>query len=99
MQTQCLERRRTRHGIVTRLTAPPVQFAVFLKALSMPPRRLGLQPGGKPRMLLVRRISFVLAAVLFLGIAASPARAVSPNIVISQVYGGAGCGTAGCSTY
>jgi hypothetical protein len=25
--------------------------------------------------------------------------AVSPNVVISQVYGGAGCGTAGCSTY
>ncbi|MDT7542644.1 MAG: uncharacterized protein QOE33_2548 [Acidobacteriota bacterium] len=25
--------------------------------------------------------------------------AVSPNIVVSQVYGGAGCGTAGCSTY
>ncbi|MEP6922433.1 MAG: lamin tail domain-containing protein, partial [bacterium] len=24
---------------------------------------------------------------------------VSPNVVISQVYGGAGCGTAGCSTY
>jgi uncharacterized repeat protein (TIGR01451 family) len=30
---------------------------------------------------------------------AMPAQAVSPNIVISQVYGGAGCGTAGCSTY
>src|SRR4051812_33833340 len=28
-----------------------------------------------------------------------PAGAVSPNIVISQAYGGAGCGTAGCSTY
>ena len=27
------------------------------------------------------------------------AMAVSPDIVISQVYGGAGCGTAGCSTY
>jgi uncharacterized repeat protein (TIGR01451 family) len=27
------------------------------------------------------------------------AQAVSSNIVISQVYGGAGCGTAGCSTY
>ena len=23
----------------------------------------------------------------------------SPSVVISQVYGGAGCGTAGCSTY
>jgi uncharacterized repeat protein (TIGR01451 family) len=51
-------------------------------------------------MLLARRISFILAAVLFfLGLAVSPAQAVSPNIDISQVYGGAGCGTAGCSTY
>ncbi len=31
--------------------------------------------------------------------AALPAVAVSPDIVISQVYGGAGCPTAGCSTY
>lgn len=31
--------------------------------------------------------------------AALPAAAVSPDIVISQVYGGAGCPTAGCSTY
>ncbi|HBB88706.1 MAG TPA: nuclease [Blastocatellia bacterium] len=28
-----------------------------------------------------------------------PVQAISANIVISQVYGGAGCGTAGCSTY
>ena len=28
-----------------------------------------------------------------------PAAAVSPYVVISQVYGGAGCATAGCSTY
>ena len=25
--------------------------------------------------------------------------AVSPNIVIAEIYGGAGCGTANCSTY
>ncbi|HEX8410119.1 MAG TPA: lamin tail domain-containing protein [Thermoanaerobaculia bacterium] len=37
---------------------------------------------------------FVLSALL-----ATTASAVSPNIVISQVYGGAGCGTAGCSAY
>src|ERR1044072_2685678 len=30
---------------------------------------------------------------------AQRAMAVSPNIVISQVYGGAGCATVGCSTY
>ena len=40
--------------------------------------------------------SFMLSLVLS---AAQTALAVSPNIVISQVYGGAGCGTAGCSTY
>ncbi|HEX8162024.1 MAG TPA: lamin tail domain-containing protein [Pyrinomonadaceae bacterium] len=37
-------------------------------------------------------LCFVLAS-------AQAALAVSPNVVISQVYGGAGCGTAGCSTY
>ncbi len=30
--------------------------------------------------------------------AAQTALAISPNVVISQVYGGAGCATAGCST-
>jgi uncharacterized repeat protein (TIGR01451 family) len=43
------------------------------------------------------RRAFVVAALLLF--AAQAAYAVSPNIVISQVYGGAGCGTAGCSTY
>jgi len=42
-------------------------------------------------------------ATLALGIAFSSSQAAyaqgSPNLVISQVYGGAGCGTAGCSTY
>src|SRR5947209_5586146 len=42
--------------------------------------------------------STVLAALIAIA-SAFPAAAVSPNIVISQVYGGAGCGTAGCSTY
>ena len=41
----------------------------------------------------------LLKAVFVLGAAVLPAAAASPNIVISQVYGGAGCGTAGCSTY
>jgi hypothetical protein len=40
--------------------------------------------------------TFVLSLVLS---AAQTALAVSPNVVVSQVYGGAGCGTAGCSTY
>ncbi|MFZ1218681.1 MAG: lamin tail domain-containing protein, partial [Chthoniobacterales bacterium] len=44
----------------------------------------------------------LLLPFLFLALSAllvPRAMAVSPNIVISQVYGGAGCGTAGCSTY
>ncbi|HZF09807.1 MAG TPA: ExeM/NucH family extracellular endonuclease [Thermoanaerobaculia bacterium] len=40
-----------------------------------------------------------LLPALVLLLLAAPAFAVSPNIVISQVYGGAGCGTVGCSTY
>jgi Big-like domain-containing protein/lamin tail-like protein/Calx-beta domain-containing protein len=45
---------------------------------------------------------FVVALVLNLGLYQlflRPSQAVSTGIVISQVYGGAGCGTAGCSTY
>src|SRR5689334_19645625 len=40
-------------------------------------------------------------AVLFANLASGirPAQAISTTIVISQVYGGAGCATAGCSTY
>src|SRR5689334_22333071 len=50
------------------------------------------------------RLGIVLTAVLIivrLGIASRPtaALAVSTTIDISQVYGGAGCGTAGCSTF
>ncbi|MCA1553532.1 MAG: lamin tail domain-containing protein, partial [Chloroflexi bacterium] len=43
----------------------------------------------------------LLAALLAFALnwAATPAQAVSTTVVISQVYGGAGCGTAGCSTY
>jgi len=40
--------------------------------------------------------SFVLALQLF---RARPVQAVSTGVVISQIYGGAGCGTVGCSTY
>src|SRR5690348_1749203 len=47
--------------------------------------------------------AFALAPVLALAVyyLVSPpgARGVSTTVVISQVYGGAGCGTAGCSTY
>jgi hypothetical protein len=46
--------------------------------------------------MMTRRI--LLALSVFAAVAL-PAVAASPNIVISQVYGGAGCGTAGCSTY
>src|SRR5215217_8170165 len=45
---------------------------------------------------------FSLVTILALMLMALPvhsALAVSSTVVISQVYGGAGCGTAGCSTY
>ncbi|MDQ1558979.1 MAG: hypothetical protein QOD32_2039 [Pyrinomonadaceae bacterium] len=51
----------------------------------------------------VRRLFFAALATLALGFAFSTSQVAyaqgSPNVVISQVYGGAGCGTAGCSTY
>lgn len=47
--------------------------------------------------------SALVVLIMLVGLGASrPAAvllAVSPTVVISQVYGGAGCGTAGCSTY
>src|SRR5690349_19124600 len=45
---------------------------------------------------------FSLLTILALMLMALPmqnAQAVSTSVVISQVYGGAGCGTVGCSTY
>jgi|GEM_PF-4943370 len=53
------------------------------------------------------RLSFRIFAVLLLAVSCflpvAPVSAIGGNpslgIVISQVYGGAGCGTAGCSTY
>ena len=46
------------------------------------------------------RASRLTLLALFVTAALPPAaQAVSTNIVISQVYGGAGCGTAGSSTY
>ncbi|HEX8458193.1 MAG TPA: lamin tail domain-containing protein [Pyrinomonadaceae bacterium] len=54
-------------------------------------------------MPVLRKLFFVALATLALGFVFSApqvARAQgSPNVVISQVYGGAGCGTTGCSTY
>src|SRR3954451_8850837 len=41
----------------------------------------------------------ILAVVSSTMLRPPPALAVSTSIVISQVYGGAGCGTVGCSTY
>ncbi len=43
-----------------------------------------------------RALAFFVFVVLFLPTAVY---ALSSDVVISQVYGGAGCGTAGCSTY
>ncbi|MGB9180868.1 MAG: DUF4214 domain-containing protein [Pyrinomonadaceae bacterium] len=60
---------------------------------------------GKTR---ARRLRFIIIAVCLIGVCSlalyqpqpiKPVQAVSFGIVISQVYGGAGCGTAGCSTY
>ncbi|MDQ1522763.1 MAG: hypothetical protein QOE47_687 [Pyrinomonadaceae bacterium] len=51
----------------------------------------------------LRTIFFAALATLALGFVFSASQVAyaqgSPNVVISQVYGGAGCGTAGCSTY
>ena len=47
-------------------------------------------------------IPALTAWLILIAVPPTPAQnapAVSPTIVISQVYGGAGCGTAGCSTY
>ena len=47
-----------------------------------------------------KAVALTLAlAVAVLAWRSPSAVAVSPNIVISQIYGGAGCGTSGCSTY
>ena len=46
-----------------------------------------------------RRLAASAAVVLSSLLVAGPALALSSTIVMSQVYGGAGCGTAGCSTY
>ena len=45
------------------------------------------------------RTTLALPLLLMSLVAAGPVAAISTNIVISQVYGGAGCGPAGCSTY
>ncbi|MCA1564079.1 MAG: lamin tail domain-containing protein [Acidobacteria bacterium] len=51
----------------------------------------------------LRKLFFVALATLALGFAFSTSQVAfaqgSPDLVISQIYGGAGCGTAGCSTY
>jgi uncharacterized repeat protein (TIGR01451 family) len=51
------------------------------------------------RLSLRRAIFALAAAASVLCLTARPVVAVSTTVVISQVYGGAGCGTAGCSTY
>ena len=51
----------------------------------------------------LRKLFFVTLATLALGFAFSSSQAAfaqgSPDLVISQIYGGAGCTTGGCSTY
>ncbi|HEX8635663.1 MAG TPA: lamin tail domain-containing protein [Pyrinomonadaceae bacterium] len=51
----------------------------------------------------LRRFYTFALAIIALGFAFSTSQVAyaqgSPDLVISQVYGGAGCGTAGCSTY
>jgi uncharacterized protein len=47
----------------------------------------------------LRRFLLPIAALALFLASAPPAQAVSSTIVISQVYGGAGCLTVGCSTY
>ncbi|MEA2558676.1 MAG: uncharacterized protein QOH06_180 [Acidobacteriota bacterium] len=47
----------------------------------------------------MRRPLILLAALALWLPAVQPAMAVSTTIVLSQTYGGAGCGTVGCSTY
>jgi len=51
----------------------------------------------------LRKLFFAALATLALGFVFSASQAAfaqgSTTVVISQVYGGAGCGTAGCSTY
>jgi putative transposon-encoded protein len=42
---------------------------------------------------------FVLSMVLFAPTALAQADAVSTTVVINEIYGGAGCGTAGCSAF
>lgn len=63
-------------------------------------------PGQIPGHWSARRWSRVIGAALALALllailppAPPVAQALSTTVVISQVYGGAGCGTAGCSTY
>src|SRR5512132_873123 len=50
-------------------------------------------------MNMFRRIAIIAVAVFVQLLSTSAALATSSGVVISQVYGGAGCGTAGCSTY
>src|SRR6266542_5991155 len=52
------------------------------------------------RFALVIAVAFLtFAALAFQMFRARPVQAVSTGVVISQIYGGAGCGTVGCSTY
>jgi hypothetical protein len=56
--------------------------------------------GIRPRLsMLVILLMTGMAMVAYNMVQPRKAEAVSLGLVISQVYGGAGCGTAGCSTY
>src|ERR1700753_2172432 len=67
-------------------------------------RSLGRRLSAYPRRHLVTLIIILSILALpfsrrLIHLVPSAEAAPSPNVVISQVYGGAGCGTAGCSTY
>ncbi|MGB7925144.1 MAG: lamin tail domain-containing protein [Pyrinomonadaceae bacterium] len=67
----------------------------------MPPRQRRNSVSLRRPLLALMMAALLIATAVFSGsVSVVPTvRAVSTSIVISQVYGGAGCGTAGCSTY
>ncbi|HEV2765269.1 MAG TPA: lamin tail domain-containing protein, partial [Pyrinomonadaceae bacterium] len=70
--------------------------------MSITPLSLRRPASARRRLLSVALVASLLSVLLptrFAPVVTPVAEAVSTTVVISQVYGGAGCGTAGCSTY
>lgn len=65
---------------------------------STPARRRAALSAPRP-LFVILLAALLLTAVATVKRIVPSVQAVSPNVVVSQVYGGAGCGTAGCSTY